>query len=756
MCRLRFAKAQIDFAPSPYFSEFAAKRPVTDRRAPSLRAHVIGEKGPSTSDVTGAALRTLREMIGDCHSSQLANALEIILACIDKGFPERSRSAWDDEERCCWLTECITGFTLLQYRYAMPASLLEAFMGSLETSPPVKRQVVLLKMLVTILKAEKLSLTGVSPTEILNSLLTAIIARMRIDLNDPLVVFLVEAVEAIGSHVYYADQANDMVEDVVSRIVAIQAVGPKLGSSRKNSRAAEPQTPTKGQTPAMAKANSETIRILVICMTNVMLAGLDSDGDNGQDQASIRDHHPESVMTPMSEKGKGRDLTRTPVSRKETRRVRRNPITPEVWQDTLPLLCESTFAVRTEYARSLLLYVKQELPAYQDMHTASGQRDVPPSITRFHHALMATLYTLAITSKLGFAGPAVAQLVQGKGSDLVEGRDEVRNLPLEAVAHSRIMVESPTPGTQTPEEPAEPPKISRRTSKLVALPYIKNDSLVNLPGQTVQPEDTASSLDYLFFREIVSALVEASPKACLVTATPMLLALDRDAGSTLVRRPQDNRENVFVSERRKACREVICSSWLDIAKFWNLKALSQGVHEVNPHVHCKRKRCPLTSGPLQVYSSMGHPPMVHPGPLGEAQKGVYMPADMVPFPAMTTRGETSLSSKPVIHPEFVSSELAESRAIQSTINLDRNEIVDLLSRAWTVQWALSNSIESPGGDFTKAAMFVRRQSYNNGDVSLDSAGSIHSFSGSNHHEIDVADLREALGQSFYITGRSLI
>jgi hypothetical protein len=555
----------MDFSPSPYFSEFSARRPAAQRRAPSLHTHIVGQKGPTTADVVGAALGTLRELLSDCHSSQLADALDVSLSCIDRGFPESGSSAWADEDRCCWLAENMTRFTMLPYRYAMSSTLLERFMVDIQRVPVMRHQMTLLKMLETIWSAEKLSLTGFSPSEALSVLLTAIIARLKLENQDTLLVPLVNCISSLSTHAYYVGQADDMIEEVVTRISELQMAGPRLkrARSRKESTASGASTPAVVGSSPINPADAETIRILVTCLANILLGNSDVDVESGHGV------HNDTSSSIHVDKGKGPARVE---SRASMRKGRRNPVSPEVWQETLPLLCESKFAIRAEYAKALLLYLRQELPAYQ---TSDLRSEIQPPMIRFLHALTATLYSLAITSRLGFAGPALAL------DGFMDKQDVVSDLPT-----PRVQVEAPTPGLSTPHEsnPLEDgPKMTRRTSKLVSLPFNRNHSGsgTNLPVIGQISEDTAGPLDYLIIQEVMSTVLEHSPRAGLLVMAPMLLALDRDAGTILVRKTHDSRENIFITERRRACRELVCFMWLELAEQGQLDGLAQAMREVS-------------------------------------------------------------------------------------------------------------------------------------------------------------------------------
>lgn len=581
----------------------------------------MGEKGPSSSDVIGAALGTLRDLLVDCHASQLADAFDYALSCLDRGFSKQGPSGWADPDRCCWLAESMTRFTMLPYRSSMPVVLLDKFSCTLDQGSPTQNQLTMLKMLEGIYRAPNLSLTGFAPTEALDLLLTGIQARCNTDDQDPLIVPLVDCVSALGTHAYYVGQADDMMEVIVSRIAEIQMTGPRmvnLSRSRKgsmDSRASTPATTEQPPPPSVPRtaatqspeADAEAMRVMVACMTNLLLSNANiDDKDSVLDSPGIAAHptmartqsrtSAATIAGAASDKGKRPDRAE---SRTSMRRSRRNVVSPEVWQETLPLLCEAKFALRAEYARALILYIRQDLAVHQSLDPHSSRfATTRASVVRFLHALDTTLYSLAISSRLGYAGPALSTDALGKPQQQPHQQtDTLGDLPISATAGKAVPllhVQAPTRTNSTaePQSPdssatPEPARLERRrTSKLVALPFSRHHSAIGATVPTTSnsepmPQNVAGPLDYLHIREIISALLQVVPGFMPTIVVPMLLALDRDAGTVLVRRSNDLRDNIFIAERRRACREVVVDAWSGIAREFGLDHLASYINEVS-------------------------------------------------------------------------------------------------------------------------------------------------------------------------------
>lgn len=218
-CKIRMSNAKLDSAPSAYFSEMApsgAHRPsLAERRAPSLHAHMVGEKGPLTSDVSGAALRALRDLLGQSHASQVITLLQELFSFLDQKGP--NSSFWQDTTKACLLVEIFTTFSMLQHRYVVPSTILDQVEVWVEDAPANLRLSTSIEMLTTTLEAPN-SLPGLSPTEVLDSILNLIQKRTKIDPQDAIVKALLEAADMLNKHSYYGNQANDLLCLIVQRI----------------------------------------------------------------------------------------------------------------------------------------------------------------------------------------------------------------------------------------------------------------------------------------------------------------------------------------------------------------------------------------------------------------------------------------------------------------------------------------------------------------------------------------------------------
>ncbi|KAJ9101931.1 hypothetical protein QFC19_005012 [Naganishia cerealis] len=570
--------------------------------------------------------------------------------------------------------------------------------GTKDTTTLAERELTLMEMLISLFSAEKLSLVGIAPVELLKSLLDIIVARVRINTSDTLLPRLVRCILAIGSHIYYVDQTNDMIEIVINRIAEVQASAKLLDRSE-----------VLGDAKTAVSWCQEAIRIMIACMTNLMLSSQPSFGM--AIAPAMRDH---SGNRPLTDLSGGANPSSSQVNTPNAiggvaptvieRSGRRNPVSPEIWQDSLPLLCEATYAVRAEYARSLVLYLRREFPASVRILTIGmgaehgiHLKQARLGAIRFLHAMNATIYTLAISNRLGYAGPArpgaptVAPMIQEIAPT------PLYDSPAPATPNTAKSVKTPVRAVPTPrpldrhadspeQEERPGPPLQRRSSKLVSLPVhrLNGFALGETIAEHALAEDTNESMvvaapeDYLALASIIETTLHALPIESGIIVIPMLIAIDNDAGQILVPRPSEDDEDDrhFSVQRRRACKEIVCAAWQEIATHYSMSELINTVE--------------------QIRVSFTRPLVVPSGPFREAQEGLFPPEQPSQFPAI----HVSSPSRPVINSEYAIQRLALDLQFQLDVDLSSDEIVHELSKRWTVQEALENctrhTVEEPG------------------------------------------------------------
>lgn len=651
---------------APFFKELSARRPVSDRRAPSIHEHVPGEKGPDQQDVVAAAYRCLYELVSECQLTQAGRVLDIVIEYLDS-------TGWSDTARCCWLAERLTGGMLLQSRFVMPTRLVELLVSLPDSSPPTAKQHSIISMVTTVLSSN-VSLVGLAVTDLLTSLLNIIVRRATIRADDALLPALVDCVSSLGVHIYYADQINDIVEEIAAQIATISPAAP---------------------------GRQDILRVLIYCLSGVMSAAEQGDSAEAALQGADRAGDTPTVV----DKGKAPAIESPGVEVKVS--GRRNPVSPEVWQDTLHLLCESTYPVRASYARALLLWLQDELPADR------RPRPDEPNIMRFCNALHAAVYTLALSSRLG-PGEPIPSLAA---------------TPREATPRQSGHATPSTPGSTRPTTPKDGEEregtLTAKQAQQAAQQIMQIHSLstssfaapkrtrrrVSLPlnrlasTEPAQFDTVATPGDYANLAAILGELGNNVPSAALLTGAPMLLALDSDAGTQLVRRPGET--GAWAMERKRAARELVCRAWVDIGRAWSLPSVTQQAE----------------SG-LQA---LGHSTI-------PVMRDDDEPAEFV---REGSDGESASSTRAWLDPAPLVSSVCASADVQTGTGLTSSQLQTTLEKPWSVESAIKGSIERlapptlvPQGEHK--LMSIPNPSYQ----------SIHIQRG-----IDVADLRDALGSN---------
>jgi hypothetical protein len=189
-----------------------------ERRAASIHIHINGQRGPELHDVVNASLKVLRTFVGRCNPTQLKVVLQNILKCFgDLGV-------WGDVRLCRWYADHVTEWSQYQCRYAVPARLVDELVSIQESPEATRKHKTLIYMVTNILTAPN-PLINLATTEIIGQLSQILLRRVVIDPQDELLQPLIECISALGTHMYYADQIQDLAEELVARIVNVQLNG---------------------------------------------------------------------------------------------------------------------------------------------------------------------------------------------------------------------------------------------------------------------------------------------------------------------------------------------------------------------------------------------------------------------------------------------------------------------------------------------------------------------------------------------------
>ena len=560
----------------------------------SVHAHQDGEKGPSLSDVASSALSIFRAMMTQSNGAQIGLIMQAAFNNLDK------TNNWGKTDHCRWLAQAGAEWAQYQHRYAVPTRLVERLLETPDSaSQPM--HTALTSMVVTVFTSPT-PLVNISTSDVVSNLISLVLRRTAVDPDDPLLPALVESISSLGTHVYYADQIQDLAGELISRLVTIE---------------------TRIKPGACSKGRTQAIRSLLAGLLGLVQA---ADVQSAKHTGEIDGPKTSGISTAL--------LNQKDEAEHGHKRVhpsRRTKISPEVWQDTLTLLCDGDYAVRADYAQALVSYINFEIPRKGDHTGPDGIKRASltegpakqtktataimygDSLTRFLNALHAYLYALATAASLGIgtgAQNSVSPSPTPSQNDIPADHDTPAALALSA----EINVIPPTPlesshklivtddtekngeedekkeeavqpetngnGNGRVEEPnrdspshSEPQsrrstiagtRVTRHTSGMQRL-------LDSLPtGPQYKESSSATLSDYGHILSILVAVHEHLPVRALLTSAPMLLALDDASKQYREREPQ----------RYNALQEVLARVWLTVGKVWDCAAILEGAENV--------------------------------------------------------------------------------------------------------------------------------------------------------------------------------
>lgn len=579
-------------------AEFQPQRPAAQRRAPSIHVHVDGEKGPSFSDVVGGALRALQSLVARSSAIQVP----VVLAAIFTSFDDKNQAgSWDNIDFCRWLASKVTDWAQYQYRFAVPTRLLERLMNAKDATEPSPLHFALLAMITTVFTSPT-PLINLSTSDILTNLVNLLVSRLVINPTDQLLQPIVDCVSSLGTHIYYADQMRDLAEQLVNRLVTIQINGLR-GRGR----------------DADEKGREEGMRCLVACLDGLLrvadeahpprpkpASGRGSESSHGAGRATSPPLQHRSVGS--TESSQLILLASSPAGQSTPGaapmvRGRRNKIAPEVWQDTLALLCEREYHVRSAYAAALVRFLREEID--KEPFAANNDEDVESRArrltsdhperplssdptTRFLNALHASVFTLALASNLGLvaAAPSTSS-VSSLSPDST--RSPINIIPPTPMGTPGVAERPPVLNVSTPNgstdqltqsDATAPQKASenhqsathgtqraRKASLGLALLDLSKPNSTSLTGAP------ATMSDYSHLLSVLTAVHETLPARSLLTGLPMIFALDAAARSD----PEEDNGTLL---RKAAIREVVLQLWLVIGAIWGCTEILEQAQRV--------------------------------------------------------------------------------------------------------------------------------------------------------------------------------
>lgn len=519
-----------------------------ERRAASLHVHVDGETGPATTDVISGCLRTWSSLLQHANGWQLGQIMRALADNLDE------TKGWERLDQCRWLAGKICEWTQYQYRYAVPTRLVEHLLESQDAASTTALQSSLAAMVTTIFTSPT-PLINLSTSDIISNLMQLIMHRIAVNSEDALLPELVECIASLGMHVYYSDQIQDLAAELISRLINVELQG-VVGSSSES----------------RTKNRSQAIRCLLAGLLGLMQAAdkdgrVHGDSDGTTKVATI-------PSTPPLGTAAAQDLHNRPS--------RRTRVSPEVWLDTLSLLCDADYAVRADYADAFVFYLRKEIRKRGDSTDSDGVKRIRPlaegpiqqatqmkllthgdPATRALHAAHGYLYVLATASSLGF-DPST------RASSAATTQTHDTNVTI-----STSLTDEPSShdSSDNRDSSAQSQRQARRsTFNTPRKASVMQRALEAAPSK-VSVATAATLSDYAHALLVITTIHEELPIRGLLTGIPMLLALD---GATQV----GNAIDPSTVQRLYAIKEVITRAWGVIGKVWDCPELTTLSKEV--------------------------------------------------------------------------------------------------------------------------------------------------------------------------------
>jgi hypothetical protein len=555
---------------SPYLDEFRA-RPIIERRAASIHLHVDGERGPTKTDVANACLRALSHLFDHASGGQIMPIMQAAMESLDEIH------GWEKVDHCCWFAGRATEWTQYQFRDAVPTRLIDRLQREQDVPATTTLHTTLAAMVKTVFTSP-IPLV-MSTSDVISNLISLVLRRAAIDPADSLLLALTECIGALGTHVYYADQIHDLASELISRLVSTEATG-LPGRER---------DPNDG-------CRARALRALIEGLVGLMRtpsrrvdqrSSVESPKLLEQDFFSSSPKPADSVQFANGDKP-GR--TSTERADGDPHLTKRTKISPETWQDTLNLICNVDFAVRSGYIGALLVYLESEISASGEHTDSDGVRRNRPlasnqvqqagnmiavlygdETTRFLHATHVYLYILATSPTFHSPAPtpSPARSVTRDGIEAVTVIPATPNASREAVG----VVEDRSSPSRSQYGNRLSLSLPTRARKLSVVRRI----ISRLPPRITPfslPLATASD-----YRNIISVLTRIHgqlPVRGLLTGVPFLLAMSS------VTHVDDTADSASLG-RIWVMREIISRVWLTVGKMWDCGELVEMAEKVGCH-----------------------------------------------------------------------------------------------------------------------------------------------------------------------------
>jgi hypothetical protein len=499
-------------------------------------------------DVATACLRALFALLGHSNGAQLGHIMRAIFGSLDQ------LNGWKQTAHCCWIAHKASEWAQYQYRYAVPTWLVERLLESQDTPSTTSLHNSLAAMVITVLNSP-VPLVNLSTSDIISNLMTLLLRRITLDPEDPLLPALVNCIASLGSHVYYSDQIHDLGMELIGRLVIVDVQG--VPGVKKTS---------------YVQSRSQAIRCLLAALLGLMRTADKNEGIKSHARRSEENSRPVTTPTKTS------PLDGTRDDRVQTRTSRRTRVPADAWQDTLSLLCDTSYSVRADYSDALVSYLTNEIPKKGDRTNIDGIKVALTSMngplkqlanadmllqadpgTKFLNAAHAYIYILATTPCIGYASSSTPTPEHSSNGDYPSNTVTTKT---SEHRHSH--------GSGRRSLTLAPPPRSQR--------HVVIQRLLDRVPHNVSKAASASASDYTHILDMLTTIHEQLPIRGLLTGVPLLLALESAVNITDI-------DDSVTLQRVMAIKEITAKVWSTIAKTWACSELLEIADRVNPQFY---------------------------------------------------------------------------------------------------------------------------------------------------------------------------
>jgi protein EFR3 len=481
---------------------------------------------------------------------------------------------WEKVGHCRWFAGKATEWTQYQFRDAVPTRLIDRLQREQDVPMTTTLHTTLAAMVIAVFTSP-IPLV-MSTSDVISNLISLVLRRAAIDPADSLLRDLTECIGVLGTHVYYADQIHDLASELISRLVSTEASG-LPGRERDLS----------------GECRAQGLRALIAGLVGLMCTPTRrvdqrSGVENPRSEQGFMSSSPKLADFEQFSSGDKPARSSTERPDGETRLTKRTKISAETWQDTLNLICNVEFAVRSDYARALLVYLESEISARGEYTDGDGVRRSRPLVasqvqhagnmmaavygdetTRFLHAIHVHLYILATSPT--FHSPA--HTPSPARSAFWDGAEAVTVIPATPDASHEVV------GAVEVEDRSSPARSQYCRPSLVLPSRPRKLSMMRRIISRLPPRIMPSSLplatasDYRNIASVLTRIHEQLPVRGLLTGVPFLLALSS------IMHVDDTVDSASLG-RIWAIRGVVSRVWLTIGKTWDCGELTDMAEEV--------------------------------------------------------------------------------------------------------------------------------------------------------------------------------